>query len=51
MCLLFCSLILEISFLTEKCFHIGQDPPKLDMPVFDSKMADPEPVDVQIDVF
>lgn len=27
------------------------DPPKLDMPVFDSKMADPEPVDVQIDVF
>ncbi|CAD5176358.1 unnamed protein product [Musa acuminata subsp. malaccensis] len=27
------------------------DPPKLDMPVFDSKMADPEPVDVQIDIF
>ncbi|CAL9758382.1 unnamed protein product [Musa acuminata subsp. burmannicoides] len=27
------------------------DPPKLDMPVIDSKMADPEPVDVQIDVF
>ncbi|URD96901.1 hypothetical protein MUK42_30733 [Musa troglodytarum] len=27
------------------------DPPKLDMPLFDSKMADPEPVDVQIDVF
>ncbi|RWW89612.1 hypothetical protein BHE74_00001391 [Ensete ventricosum] len=41
-----------VGFHREMFLHIGQDPPKLDMPVFDSKMAaDPEPVDVQIDVF